>query len=118
MNDEIWKDIKDYEGLYQVSNYGRVKNSKRNSIRIPYLNEKGYHRIILYKNNKTKKPKVHRLVAQAFISNPDNKSEVNHKDFNKLNNHVDNLEWTSGEENRLHYRESDKYKIWLQRVTK
>lgn len=118
MNDEIWKDIKDYEGLYQVSNYGRVRNTSRGNIRSPYLCEKRYYRIILYKNNKTKKPRVHRLVAQAFIPNPDNKAEVNHKDFNKVNNHIDNLEWTTGEENVSHYMQSDRYKIWLQTVIK
>lgn len=118
MNDEIWKDIKGYEGLYQISNYGRVLNVKRNHIKVACLNHKGYYKIPLYNNNKQKMCRVHRLVAQAFIPNPDNKSEVNHKDFNKVNNHVDNLEWTSGEENRSHYQESDKYKLWLQTVTK
>jgi hypothetical protein len=117
MNDEVWKDFKDYEGLYQVSNYGRVKNYK-DYILSPHFSHKFYHRITIVKETKKKNFSIHRLVAQAFIPNSDNKTEVNHKDFNKLNNHVDNLEWTSGEENRLHYFESDRYKLWLQTVVK
>ena len=118
MNDEIWKNINGFEGLYEISNYGRVRTIKTQLIRSPFYHKKKYLKVTLQKKNHKKHYRIHRLVAQAFIPNPDNKSEVNHKDFNKINNFVDNLEWTSGEENRSHYQESDKYKVWLQTVVK
>lgn len=92
---EIWKDIVDYEGLYQVSNFGRVKSLWFGQERImkPYKNKKGYLQLILCKEGKQKHLYVHRLVAQAFIDNPDNLPEVNHRDENKENNRVENLEW-------------------------
>lgn len=86
---EIWKDIKNYEGLYQVSNLGRIKSLPRNGT---ILSEKiiktkpnkcGYLRICLHKNNTKSFWSVHRLVAQAFISNPNNYLQVNHKNRNK-----------------------------------
>ena len=81
---EIWRDIKDYEGLYQVSNWGRVKsfnyrNSGKERIMKPVETKKGYLQVQLWKNGEQKWFKVHRLVATAFIPNPDNKPEVNHK---------------------------------------
>lgn len=99
---EIWKDIEGYEGLYQVSNTGKVKSfrqGKRNGASNEYLlkltlNANGYPQIMLYRSpNDRHKHLVHRLVAQAFIPNPDNLEAVNHKDENPLNNNVDNLEW-------------------------
>lgn len=103
---EIWKDIKGYEGLYQVSNLGRIKSfSKRKElIRKPTKNKKrnGYLEISLFKNNKEKRFKVHRLVAEAFIPNPENKEEVNHIDGNKSNNNKNNLEWVTDKENKEH----------------
>ena len=90
--EEIWMDIKDYEGLYVISNYGRVKNNK-GIIKKPQKNRNGYLYIDLWKDNKGKKILLHRLVANHFLLNPDNYPEVNHKDENKLNNCVDNLEW-------------------------
>lgn len=108
---EIWKDIEDYEGLYQVSNLGRVKrlskpkknyniNSKSFEIIMipekivkPQLDKNRYYRIGLTKDYKRSFYFVHRLVAQAFISNSDNLSYINHKDEDKTNNYVDNLEW-------------------------
>ena len=99
---EIWKDIEGYEGLYQVSNKGRIKSLNRIDSRGHKVNEKilsskpnnkGYLRVHLYKNGKRKPFSVHRLVAIAFIPNPNNLLEVNHKDENKENNTVDNLEW-------------------------
>lgn len=106
---EIWKDIEGYEGKYQISNFGRVKslvfrNNKyliyREKILKPNIGKDGYVRIGLRdKNKKTKTYLVHRLVAQAFISDYNNSLVVNHKDENKSNNNVLNLEWTTIREN-------------------
>ena len=92
---EIWKDIKDYEGLYMVSNWGRVKSIKFGKERIlkPVTNSSGYLSVKLCKDGKVKAFTVHRLVAEAFLPNPDNLPCVNHKDENKQNNNVSNLEW-------------------------
>lgn len=106
---EIWKDVTGYEGRYQVSNFGNVKRLSYSYIDswgtgrfrikpeqlIPsQVNKKsGYKMLDLRLNNQRKRVYVHRLVAQAFIPNPNNLPQVNHKDENKLNNHVDNLEW-------------------------
>ena len=97
MNEE-WRDIKGYEGRYQVSNLGRVKSlnynhTSREKILKAREDKVGYLYLNLYKNNKRKTHKVHRLVAQAFIENPNNYPQVNHKDENKSNNRVENLEW-------------------------
>ena len=99
--DEIWHDIDGYEGLYQISNKGRVKSLHKGSERIlrPVINKYGYMFVYLYNDNARKYFKIHRLVAQAFISNPENKPQVNHKDENKLNNCVNNLEWATAKEN-------------------
>lgn len=127
--EEIWRDVKGYEGLYQVSNLGRVKSLERfkktrknkngrngyihmqESIRIPTKDYKGYLRLTLCKEGKQKPFRVHRLVAQAFIPNPNNLPQVNHKDENKENNFVyinedgtadlekSNLEWCTNEYN-------------------
>ena len=92
---EIWKDKKDYEGHYQVSNFGRVKSIKFGKERILKLtkDKDGYFFVNLYKNNKSKAFKVHRLVAEAFLPNTDNLPLINHKDEDKSNNIVSNLEW-------------------------
>ena len=90
---EIWKDIKDYEGLYQVSNLGRVKSLKKNKILKGLIGE--YIHVVLYKENTRKNKKVHRLVAENFINNINNYDCINHKDENKFNNNVNNLEWCS-----------------------
>lgn len=97
MKKEIWKDILGYERLYQVSNFGRVKslNYHRMSFEkiLKQFYKNGYYFVTLVKNKIHISYLVHRLVAQAFIDNPDNLPQVNHKDENKLNNSVDNLEW-------------------------
>lgn len=101
MKKEIWKDILGYEGLYQVSNFGRVKSLKFGKERILKLikDKDGYFIVNLYKNKKIKSFRVHRLVAEAFIDNPDNLPQVNHKDENPSNNVVSNLEWCNAKYN-------------------
>lgn len=88
---EIWKDIKDYEGLYQVSNWGRVK--RENRILRFSKSSSGYLQVMLCKDGKIRNFFVHRLVAEAFIPNPFNLPEVNHKSENKQDNRVENLEY-------------------------
>lgn len=105
MGKEIWKDIQGYKGLYQVSNLGNVKslgNNKRRKEKIlkPCKTKDGYLFIGLHKEGKTKKFRINRLVAIAFIPNPNNYPMVNHKkEFEKENNRVDNLEWCDNEYN-------------------
>lgn len=112
--EEVWKDIQDYDGLYQVSNLGRVKSIDRkvlqfNGYSYSYriyrgkilkqsVTNNGYKKVTLY-NKKPKTISVHRLVAQAFIPNPNNYSQVNHIDENKENNCVNNLEWCDSKYN-------------------
>lgn len=97
---EIWKSIPDYEGLYEVSNYGRVRSVYRyKRILKPMISNSGYERVDLFKNKNRKQFSVHRLVALTFIDNPEGKKIVNHKDENKLNNHINNLEWVTNKEN-------------------
>lgn len=100
INEEIWKPIPGYEKLYEVSNFGNVRNNRK-QLSFYRINS-GYLALKLSKDNVRSSPLVHRLVAIAFIPNPDNLPEVNHKDGNKLNNHVDNLEWTSSKTNKQH----------------
>lgn len=92
MENEIWKDVPDYEGLYQVSNLGRIRNSKGRILNF-CKDKDGYLKGNIYKNGKNKNIRLHRLIAEAFILNPNNYPSVNHKDENKSNNSVDNLEW-------------------------
>ena len=102
---EVWKDIKGYEGLYQVSNLGNVmslhyrgtKNKKQ--LLKPAKDKDGYLSIALYKDGKTKQYRVHRLVASAFIPNPNNYSQVNHINEIKDDNRVENLEWCTAKYN-------------------
>lgn len=100
--EEIWKDIKGYEGKYQVSNYGDVKSldyrhTGKEHLLKPKIDK--YYRIGLFNNGVMKFISIHRLVAEAFIPNPNNLPCVNHKDEDKTNNHVDNLEWCTYEYN-------------------
>ena len=96
---EIWKDIKGYEGLYQVSNLGRVKRVTTGRVLKQFPNKQGYLLVSLCKTGKQKSFAIHRLVAQAFILKPENKPEVNHIDEDKTNNMVSNLEWCTRVEN-------------------
>lgn len=106
MKEEIWRPVKNYEGWYEVSSYGRVRSLDRvvvysdgrkclwkGKILKIRKDNVGYLYCILYKNTRHKTSKVHRLVAQAFIPNPDNLPVINHKDEVKTNNRVENLEW-------------------------
>jgi hypothetical protein len=108
---EQWKDIKGYEGLYKISSHGRVKSLKFNKKRILkfcYAGDGRYLKVILFNNGKLKGFRIHRLVAETFISNFENKLEVNHKDGNAFNNNVSNLEWVTHKENIHHSRHISK----------
>lgn len=104
--EEVWKDIAGYEGRYQVSTLGRVRNSRTGRILKPSKcgESKKYLHIILYQGDHASRKSfgIHRLVADAFIPNPDNLSEVNHIDGNGTNNCVTNLEWISHMDNMVH----------------
>jgi hypothetical protein len=99
MNKEIWKKINDFP--YYISNLGRIKNNKNHIMKTRVL-KGGYEGLTLYNTNEKKFKSVHRLVAEAFIPNPENKETVNHKDGNKLNNLLENLEWNTQSENVKH----------------
>ena len=115
---ELWRDIENYEGLYQVNNFGSVKSLARSVINkngdeqtypekylkpdVYRTKNSNYLRVTLSKQHSTKRYLVHQLVAKAFIRNPENKAIVNHIDNNAENNHVTNLEWCTHSENMLH----------------
>lgn len=101
---EIWKDVDGYDGLYQVSNFGRVKSFKHKTPRIlkAKAHTGGYLRVELYGNGQADGRFIHRLVAQTFIPNPENKPTVNHIDGDKTNNRIENLEWATQHENNQH----------------
>ena len=108
--DEIWKDKKDYEGHYQVSNLGRVKSIKfGKEIILKQKINGGYYSVNLSKNGIVKTYFVHRLVAEAFIPNPNNYKEVNHKDEDKSNNIVTNLEWCDRKYNQNYGTKNEKF---------
>lgn len=120
---EIWKDLTGYIGIYQVSNNGRIKSLSRKIVRkngqIAIVKEKilkskkdryGYFFIVLSNNNIRKTILVHRLVAAAFIPNPENKPCIDHIDGNRTNNHADNLRWVTAKENSNNYNAPNTYK--------
>ena len=112
--EEIWKDIKGYEGLYQVSNTGKIRSLDhyasngikdilyKGKILSPGNNSRGYLFVGLCKKNKVTHKYIHRIVAETFLNNQNNKATVNHIDGNKSNNNVNNLEWATYSENELH----------------
>lgn len=109
---EIWKDVIGYEGFYQVSNLGNIKRvGSFRGVNKAYLNNyylthmdngKGYLRVKLTLNNKSKRVMVHRIIAEAFIPRVENKNVVNHINNDKINNSISNLEWCTQSENCLH----------------
>lgn len=108
--EEIWKDIKGFEGKYQVSNFGNVRslNYRGHGYEknlTPKTNNNGYIWYLLSKERKTYPMLSHRLVAEVFIENPNSLPEVNHKDENPKNNHVDNLEWCTRKYNAVYSME-------------
>ena len=114
LSHEQWRPVVGYEGLYEVSNYGRVKTLFKgvSKIRKPvFTNKPGYFGVNLYKENVSRLIRIHVLVARAFVPNPENKPVVNHKDANKRNNQVSNLEWVTQSENLRHA-----YDIGLQKI--
>jgi len=116
INQEVWKPIGGYKGIYEISNKGKVKSLNFNKISgrkghktplnpkilKPFKNPKGYLLVNLHKNGKGKTIQVHRLVGIHFIINPNNKPQINHIDYNKTNNCINNLEWVTNLENRIH----------------
>ena len=105
---EIWKPIPNYEGLYEVSSYGNIRNARK-LLKFYEINS-GYLALKLVKEKQRISPLVHRLVAQSFCSNPNNYAEVNHIDGNKLNNYLSNLEWCTPEYNIQHGKEHGLFK--------
>lgn len=100
---ETWKPVHGYEGLYEVSSYGRIRSLYRyKKILKPMISNAGYERVDLFKEKKRKQFSVHRLVATAFVPNLRSLPMVNHIDENKLNNHAKNLEWVTAKENANH----------------
>jgi hypothetical protein len=121
---EEWKDVVGHEGLYMISNLGRVKSLRRvvsrstsdmvisERILSQNISTTGYYYVVLHKDKKPKTCKIHRLVGLSFIPNPHNKPQINHIDGNKLNNTLNNLEWVSVSENAKH-----SYGMGLSRVS-
>ena len=106
----MWKDIPNFDN-YEINDVGEIRNKKTNHVLKHSLNEKGYHKVVLYDNGRKIKTGVHRLVAISFIPNPNNYKEVNHIDENKNNNSVNNLEWCNRQQNIEHSIKSGKFKI-------
>lgn len=120
---EEWRAIEGTDGRYEVSNTGKVRSRDyKGTGKIKELkvckDHKGYQRVRLCRNHKKWTIKVHREVAKAFIPNLENKDQVNHKDGNRENNNVDNLEWVTNEENMIHAMKGERWKNVLEASTK
>lgn len=105
MEEEIWKDVKGYEGIYKISSLGRIAkmdNGQNAKILRPFLTSRGYLQTCLVKNTTYKVYLIHRLVALNFILNPEDKPQVNHINGNKLDNRLENLEWCTAKYNMKH----------------
>ena len=102
MLEEIWKEIPNYNGAYLISNYGRVYSKHKKGYLAQTTNNNGYLKVSLWKDNKGKNEYVHRLVALAFIPNPEGFPQVNHMDEDKQNNYVENLEWCDNSYNNTY----------------
>lgn len=115
LSGEVWENINGYEGLYKISNCGRVKRLASNNLPellvSPFI-KCGYYTVILKKDKTQKHKQLHRLIAGAFIPNPDNLPYINHKDENKLNNSIENLEWCTPRYNSTYGSLPAKYKEW------
>ena len=105
--EEVWKSVVGYEGYYEVSNLGRVRRvTNKNNLLVPNTLPYGYLQVCLSVNAVRKQHRIHRLVAEAFLPNPNNLPIVNHKDWNPSNNRVDNLEWCDVKYNNSYRRVS------------
>jgi len=115
---EIWAWVDGYEGLYQVSTFGRIKSFYKNKIKIrrPTLSTGGYLQVGLHKKGDSKTFDIHRLVAKAFLPNPNNLMEINHKFGNKFDNYYKNLEWCTDSENKQHAVKTGLIKIGEERT--
>ena len=122
MKDEIWKDVPGYVGYYEVSNFGNIRSIDRyvdnfkgeKALRVgqtmkQVTTEHGYKRVSLRMGTTKTNFRVHRLVAEAFIPNPHKKKQVNHKDSNRTNNVVENLEWVTHRENMKHAKDNNRF---------
>lgn len=109
---ENWKPILGYEGLYLVSDEGKVMNALTGRVLKERDNGSGYKKVELWKNHKGKRMYIHRLVAISFINNPEGKTEVNHIDGNPKNNKAENLEWVSSSENTKHAVYRNALRAW------
>lgn len=127
---EEWKAIRGFEGLYSVSDCGSVRNDRTRKRLKWAVSDHGYCSVKLFREKKGYQKAVHRLVAEAFIPNPENKPQVNHKDLNKRNNYAVNLEWVTNGENMSHairnganktrnskLRMNEKYRMGLYQMT-
>ena len=124
---EVWRDVVGYEGLYKVSNKGNIYSVERIDSRgrkcggrtlRPSYDQMGYSKVVLYMNGIRKHKRIHRLVAEAFLPNPNNYPEINHRDEVKANNHVENLEWCTREYNVNHGKRTEKVSQKLSKKVK
>lgn len=113
---EIWKDIEEYGGRIQISNLGNIKSYKTNRNLKTVIKNSGYKKVSITFKTVSKTFMIHRLVAITFILNPENKPQVNHKDGNKLNNCIDNLEWVTSSENLKHAWDNGLHQAYQSRI--